>query len=132
MADMSPSIVSNPASTPTSAAEVRGPSQNPIAGSTGEAAIPPSLRSGPSKKRKISSKDRDPSLSVEQTSDGEGGSTVNAQQRESKRVRVHFSCVACHRRKTKCDRKEPCSQCVARRVPHQCRPFINGVEDPTS
>ncbi|WOO82220.1 putative transcriptional regulatory protein [Vanrija pseudolonga] len=52
--------------------------------------------------------------------------------REAKRTRVHFSCVECHRRKQKCDRKEPCSQCVARRVPHLCRPFLNGVEDPNA
>lgn len=52
--------------------------------------------------------------------------------KEGKRTRVHFSCVECHRRKQKCDRKEPCSQCVARRVPHLCRPFLNGVEDPNS
>jgi hypothetical protein len=52
--------------------------------------------------------------------------------KDGKRTRVHFSCVECHRRKQKCDRKEPCSQCVARRVPHLCRPFLNGVEDPNS
>ncbi|ORX37686.1 hypothetical protein BD324DRAFT_391775 [Kockovaella imperatae] len=52
--------------------------------------------------------------------------------KDHKRTRVHFSCVECHRRKQKCDRKEPCSQCVARKVPHLCRPFLNGVEDPNT
>lgn len=50
--------------------------------------------------------------------------------RKTKRNRVHFSCVECHRRKQRCDRKEPCGQCIARKVPNLCRPFINGVEDP--
>lgn len=26
---------------------------------------------------------------------------------------------------------QPCGQCIARKVPNLCRPFINGVEDPT-
>lgn len=75
-------------------------------------------------------RDRNPSLSVDHTSDDEAGSTSNRAARESKRTRVHFSCVECHRRKQKCDRKEPCLQCIARKVPHLCRPFLNGVEDP--
>lgn len=61
-----------------------------------------------------------------------GQAPASGRPREAKRTRVHFSCVECHRRKQKCDRKEPCSQCVARRVPHLCRPFLNGVEDPNA
>lgn len=56
----------------------------------------------------------------------------NSASRRNKRNRVHFSCVECHRRKQKCDRNEPCGQCIARKVPHLCRPFINGVEDPAA
>ncbi|KAL7415858.1 hypothetical protein BDY24DRAFT_380316 [Mrakia frigida] len=48
----------------------------------------------------------------------------------AKRNRVHYSCVECNRRKQKCDRKDPCAHCIARKVPHLCRPFINGTEDP--
>ncbi|TIB74665.1 hypothetical protein E3Q22_04131 [Wallemia mellicola] len=46
------------------------------------------------------------------------------------RKRVHFSCYECHRRKQKCNRQQPCDQCVARRIPHLCRQFIDGVHDP--
>ncbi|KAE8267974.1 hypothetical protein A4X09_0g4367 [Tilletia walkeri] len=40
-----------------------------------------------------------------------------------KRHRVHFSCSECHRRKQKCDRQQPCSNCITRRIPHLCRTF---------
>jgi len=87
-----------------------------------------------SKKRKASPsrQDRNPSMSHDPHTDDDAASTVSRQPKDQKRTRVHFSCVECHRRKQKCDRKEPCSQCVARRVPHLCRPFLNGVEDPHS
>ncbi|WWC73652.1 uncharacterized protein I206_107624 [Kwoniella pini CBS 10737] len=91
------------------------------------------------KKRKASSpgpiaKERKQSVPIDPSTDDDAASTVSRtnRDREPKRTRVHFSCVECHRRKQKCDRKEPCSQCVARRVPHLCRPFLNGVEDPNS
>ena len=29
----------------------------------------------------------------------------------------HYSCALCHRRKVKCDRKDPCTYCVTHRVP---------------
>lgn len=71
--------------------------------------------------------------------DGVGGGSgsgstaaARAAARKAKRNRVHFSCVECHRRKQKCDRQEPCGQCIARKVPNLCRPFINGVEDPAA
>ena len=90
--------------------------------------------SGPSsgRKRKASAvpdEQRD-SLRDDSHTDDDGASVRPG--REHKRTRVHFSCVECHRRKQKCDRKEPCSQCVARKVPHLCRPFLNGVEDPST
>ncbi|WVR08046.1 hypothetical protein IAU60_005091 [Kwoniella sp. DSM 27419] len=71
-------------------------------------------------------------LEVDPSTDDDAASSTSRMMREPKRTRVHFSCVECHRRKQKCDRKEPCSQCVARRVPHLCRPFLNGVEDPNA
>lgn len=46
------------------------------------------------------------------------------------RKRVHYSCYECHRRKQKCNRQQPCDQCIARRIPHLCRQFIDGVHDP--
>ncbi|KAJ9107031.1 hypothetical protein QFC19_002900 [Naganishia cerealis] len=58
------------------------------------------------------------------------GTDAGGSGKKGKRNRVHFSCVECHRRKQKCDRGEPCGQCIARKVPNLCRPFINGVEDP--
>jgi hypothetical protein len=88
------------------------------------------------KKRKASDpsvpKERLSSLGVDHSTDDDSASVGSRPVREQKRTRVHFSCVECHRRKQKCDRKEPCSQCVARRVPHLCRPFLNGVEDPNA
>jgi hypothetical protein len=92
---------------------------------------------GPSiqRKRKLSAttleslQDRQASLSIEPGTDDDSPARGT---KEQKRTRVHFSCVECHRRKQKCDRKEPCSQCVTRRVPHLCRPFLNGVEDTAS
>ncbi|WVW86883.1 hypothetical protein I302_108938 [Kwoniella bestiolae CBS 10118] len=91
-----------------------------------------------SKKRKASPppplKERKQSVPIDPSTDDDAASTISRtpREREPKRTRVHFSCVECHRRKQKCDRKEPCSQCVARRVPHLCRPFLNGVEDPNN
>ncbi|KAK6908865.1 hypothetical protein I203_102870 [Kwoniella mangroviensis CBS 8507] len=90
------------------------------------------------KKRKASPppplKERKQSVPIDPSTDDDAASTTSRapREREPKRTRVHFSCVECHRRKQKCDRKEPCSQCVARRVPHLCRPFLNGVEDPNN
>ncbi|TIB65702.1 hypothetical protein E3P77_02580 [Wallemia ichthyophaga] len=49
---------------------------------------------------------------------------------KSQRKRVHYSCYECHRRKQKCNRQQPCDQCIARRIPHLCRQFIDGVHDP--
>ncbi|OCF33571.1 nuclear protein [Kwoniella heveanensis CBS 569] len=104
-------------------------------------AAPQSSSSAASKKRKASPapsnvkpvvKERKMSVGIDPSTDDDAASTTSRQVREPKRTRVHFSCVECHRRKQKCDRKEPCSQCVARRVPHLCRPFLNGVEDPNA
>lgn len=94
------------------------------------------------KKRKFTTHAPSPSISTaslpqarrddEDDDDGGEGSQADGKEKRTKRNRVHFSCVECHRRKQKCDRNEPCGQCVLRKVPHLCRPFINGVEDPVS
>jgi hypothetical protein len=105
--------------------------------STGPSAPAPTSTSTSTKKRKASPPpdrhaERLNSIGADHTDDDAQSSTsrLNREAREAKRTRVHFSCVECHRRKQKCDRKEPCSQCVARRVPQLCRPFLNGQEDP--
>ncbi|KAK9450650.1 uncharacterized protein V1518DRAFT_411329 [Limtongia smithiae] len=38
----------------------------------------------------------------------------------TRRTRVVISCTECHRRKQKCDRKQPCNQCIARKVESLC------------
>ena len=40
-----------------------------------------------------------------------------------RRQRTPLSCKECHRRKTKCDRKAPCSACIQRGVPNTCQYF---------
>ncbi|KAH0145592.1 hypothetical protein KCU82_g14710, partial [Aureobasidium melanogenum] len=37
-----------------------------------------------------------------------------------KKCRAVTSCVECHRRKKKCDRKRPCNNCISRRVAESC------------
>lgn len=127
-----PSHLATPSSTsrPTDSTPYRSGTMNDLLASSSSSA-------GPSKKRKSSPTpsrlDRNPSMSHDPQTDDDAMSTVSRPVgKDHKRTRVHFSCVECHRRKQKCDRKEPCSQCVARRVPHLCRPFLNGVEDPNS
>ncbi|KAF8486532.1 fungal-specific transcription factor domain-containing protein [Gautieria morchelliformis] len=55
----------------------------------------------------------------------------DAQQSSLKRHRnrVSFSCAECHRRKQKCDRQQPCSHCVSRKLPELCRPYTPGRSD---
>ena len=123
--------------TPMSGASTSSPSQimAPAASSGYPRMSSSSLASA--KKRKSSPSlasqgERHPSDSVDPNSDNDAESSSQRPGRDGKpaRVRVRFSCVQCSRRKQKCDRKEPCSQCVARKVPQLCRPFPNGVEDP--
>lgn len=83
----------------------------------------------PKKRKGIDRESVGPGMDMS-TDDDAGSVGQPSGGKDGKRTRVHFSCVECHRRKQKCDRKEPCSQCVARKVPHLCRPFLNGVEDP--
>ncbi|WWD20339.1 hypothetical protein CI109_104815 [Kwoniella shandongensis] len=97
-------------------------------GSSAPSSVPRKRKSSPAPSSLI--RERKGSVGIDPSTDDDAGSTTSRPMREPKRTRVHFSCVECHRRKQKCDRKEPCSQCVARRVPHLCRPFLNGVEDP--
>jgi len=133
---MSSSTPAQPAGAPRTVDMPNGNSSSPLEShkktSTSTSNAVPG--SSTSKKRKASpSRDRNPSMSHDPHTDDDAVSTVSRMNsKDQKRTRVHFSCVECHRRKQKCDRKEPCSQCVARRVPHLCRPFLNGVEDPNS
>ncbi|KAK8849709.1 hypothetical protein IAR55_005044 [Kwoniella newhampshirensis] len=101
-----------------------------ISGHSASSSVPRKRKSSPNPSSLI--KERKGSVGIDPSTDDDAGSTTSRPMREPKRTRVHFSCVECHRRKQKCDRKEPCSQCVARRVPHLCRPFLNGVEDPNN
>lgn len=42
-------------------------------------------------------------------------------QHASKRKRLVTSCSECYRRKQRCDRKNPCNNCLARKIPSKCR-----------
>lgn len=50
-------------------------------------------------------------------------------QRPKKRQRKVLSCDACHRQKVKCDRKLPCSRCIAGNRADQCI-YEGGNEPP--
>ena len=125
-ADASRINASNGTSSPTAALVRKDSTSGPSTSAATTASNSKKRKSSPSRQ------DRNPSMSHDPHTDDDAASTVSRQPKDQKRTRVHFSCVECHRRKQKCDRKEPCSQCVARRVPHLCRPFLNGVEDPHS
>lgn len=125
-ADASRIHASNGTSSPTAALTRKDSTSGPSTSAAATASNSKKRKSSPSRQ------DRNPSMSHDPHTDDDAASTVSRQPKDQKRTRVHFSCVECHRRKQKCDRKEPCSQCVARRVPHLCRPFLNGVEDPHS
>ncbi|KAK0545129.1 hypothetical protein OC845_005251 [Tilletia horrida] len=38
-----------------------------------------------------------------------------------KRNRAVLSCLKCHQRRVKCDRKQPCGACIRHGTPHECR-----------
>lgn len=97
--------------------------------STPPASSSNNTKSNPKKRKGVDRESVGPGMDMS-TDDDAGSVGHPSGGKDGKRTRVHFSCVECHRRKQKCDRKEPCSQCVARKVPHLCRPFLNGVEDP--
>ena len=52
----------------------------------------------------------------------------NSKTENSRKPRAVLSCAECNRRKQKCDRQEPCTQCVARGVPHLCTPVTESDE----
>ncbi|OCF31072.1 hypothetical protein I316_07343 [Kwoniella heveanensis BCC8398] len=54
----------------------------------------------------------------------------NQETRQPKRKRAAYSCTECAKAKAKCDRQDPCSRCVQRRVPKMCQYLVNGYEDP--
>ncbi|KAK9388714.1 fungal-specific transcription factor domain-containing protein [Lipomyces mesembrius] len=49
-----------------------------------------------------------------------GSSCSGIAQRAARRTRVVISCNECHRRKQKCDRQQPCNQCIGRKVQNLC------------
>ncbi|KAG7548955.1 hypothetical protein FFLO_03160 [Filobasidium floriforme] len=55
------------------------------------------------------------------TTTGGGGSSGSTGAR-GKKPREQFSCVECFRRKQRCDRRFPCSNCIQRRLPERCLP----------
>ncbi|KAK9321269.1 fungal-specific transcription factor domain-containing protein [Lipomyces orientalis] len=50
-----------------------------------------------------------------------GSSNSGGRGRASRRARTVISCNECHRRKQKCDRLQPCNQCIGRRVESLCQ-----------
>ena len=54
---------------------------------------------------------------VAETMDQSDGTTAPAQSTPSAKSLKAFSCALCHRRKVKCDKKDPCTYCVIHRVP---------------
>ncbi|KAI6707966.1 hypothetical protein PZA11_003223 [Diplocarpon coronariae] len=54
------------------------------------------------------------------TSQKHRASPTNAVKPPRKRKRIVISCTECHRRKQKCDRQSPCSNCVARSKQSLC------------
>lgn len=56
------------------------------------------------------------------------GTAASAQSTPSAKSLKAFSCALCHRRKVKCDKKDPCTYCVTHRVP--CIPAAPAVPRP--
>lgn len=55
------------------------------------------------------------------TATAAAGTTAGRQQPPRKRRRIIISCTECHRRKQKCDRNLPCTNCVSRNKQDSCR-----------
>ncbi|TFK43482.1 nuclear protein [Crucibulum laeve] len=70
-----------------------------------------------------------PSSSISSTKRKKLEDEPNGLSSKKQRTRVSFSCGECHRRKQKCDRQVPCSQCVARKVPELCKAYTPGKAD---
>ncbi|KAI1102012.1 hypothetical protein F4804DRAFT_314258 [Jackrogersella minutella] len=56
-----------------------------------------------------------------QMDDDKGNHDVNGKAPPRKRRRIVISCTECHRRKQKCDRKIPCTNCVSRNKEASCQ-----------
>ncbi|KAM7184641.1 hypothetical protein V8F20_012124 [Naviculisporaceae sp. PSN 640] len=57
---------------------------------------------------------------VEVDHDSASGDTGPLRPPPRKRRRTVISCIECHRRKQKCDRKLPCGNCISRHKQHSC------------
>lgn len=53
--------------------------------------------------------------------DDRHGTSAPAQQQQQKRTRVLLSCASCRASKLKCDRQDPCSQCLKKGRADACR-----------
>lgn len=49
--------------------------------------------------------------------EGTTTSSVSSNMTAPTKSLKHYSCALCHRRKVKCDKKDPCTYCVTHRVP---------------
>ncbi|KAK9492068.1 fungal-specific transcription factor domain-containing protein [Lipomyces doorenjongii] len=58
-----------------------------------------------------------------------GSSCSGIAQRATRRTRAVISCNECHRRKQKCDRQQPCNQCIGRKVQNLCL-YTTGSSSP--
>lgn len=56
-----------------------------------------------------------------ETTAAAAGTTTERRQPPRKRRRIIISCTECHRRKQKCDRNLPCTNCVSRNKQDSCR-----------
>lgn len=57
----------------------------------------------------------------QQLREDSGEGSTSARRPPRKRRRIIISCTECHRRKQKCDRNLPCSNCVSRHKQDSCR-----------
>ncbi|KAK9365312.1 fungal-specific transcription factor domain-containing protein [Lipomyces kononenkoae] len=51
---------------------------------------------------------------------GSSSNSTDGAQQSTRRKRIVISCNECHRRKQKCNRQQPCNQCIGRKVENLC------------
>ncbi|ORY84680.1 hypothetical protein BCR35DRAFT_302998, partial [Leucosporidium creatinivorum] len=117
-------------------APVASTSQVPLGPPT--QATPPASAAGVKKRARGSASSAAGSIGGAQKSQGAAagkGKAVAADEDDedgpggNKKKRLALSCRECRRRKISCDRKQPCSACIRRKVPHNCH--WEDDEDPT-